>query len=70
MITLHRLPPAHLHDDGLDGVGGAPAAGRHQLHAEGAAVQHVAAGEHRVHHPHERRVERERVLEGFEIISG
>ena len=34
-----------------------------QLHAEGATIQDVATAQHRVDHPHKRRVEGERVLE-------
>ena len=62
--NLLHPPPRHLHDDGLDGVGGAPAAGRHQLHAQRAAVQHVSAVQHGVHHAHEGWVEGKRVLQG------
>ena len=34
----------------------------HEFHAEGASVENITAAQHRVHHPHKRRVKRERVL--------
>ena len=37
--------------------------GRHELHTESPTIQDISSAQHRVNHPHKRRVEREGVLE-------
>lgn len=59
-----------LHDDGFDGVSWGPALRGHQLHAEGATVQDVAAVKNWMDHPNKRRFERKCVLEMFKTQLG
>lgn len=58
-----------LEDDRFDAVGARPALFGEQLHADGAARQHVAAFDHRVDHPNEWRLEWEIILYDIKILE-